>query len=119
VKSLESLWDTGFEEVCTMDEPYLSYKFNTFGVLRGPDGRLWFGVTSGCSCPGSWHEYNYDPETLVADLEPLNDQTFSEFERQVMAFCSDKYDTPVPLDEKKAFIATALEALRAKEKKAV
>ena len=84
MKTLESLeyGDSGFNEVATIECTDQSYSFDIFGVIKGPDGRLWYGNTTGCSCPGQWHEYNYDPETLSTDLSPLNAHTVDQFERE-------------------------------------
>lgn len=39
------------EIVLGLDEPNMSYEFNMFVIWQHKDGRLFYGIDSGCSCP--------------------------------------------------------------------
>lgn len=100
-----------FEVVAEMDQPDLSYEFNTFRVVRHkPSGRLFWGDSAGCSCPTPFEEYFFevDGEQVVAtDMNEITDATWDQFCKESAGFCEyeSDYIKPVPVDERREFMA--------------
>lgn len=60
------------------------YDWNTLGVLKSPDGRLWWGHSSGCSC-----NCFEDSFKSTQDMDELNGRTLQMFWDNVAKFPTD------------------------------
>lgn len=89
------------EMIAELDEPNLYYEFNSLGVFKNKAGRLFYGETSGCSCPPAYYEYKTE-----ADLTPITlGDSFTAFERVV----EDFPDTREAKDEMLTIVKKLLE----------
>lgn len=97
----------GLVIVDTLDEPDLSWEFNTFLVVQHTEsGRLFYGTSSGCSCPRPFEEYHFDgPDDT--DLEEITKASFGSFEVTVNNF-------PVPQHEINETVDKVKKLLKAK-----
>lgn len=76
----------GLEIVATLDEPDLSYEYNTFLVVKDIyTGRLFYATDSGCSCPTPFENYHFRGADDT-DLQEITKQNLEQFEREVMNF---------------------------------
>ncbi len=76
----------GLEIVATLDEPDLSYEYNTFLVVKDKTtGRLFYAINSGCSCPTPFEDYHFRGADDT-DLQEITKQNLEQFEREVMNF---------------------------------
>lgn len=111
-----------FEQVDQLDEPDMSYEFNTFLVIRHlPSDRILYGQSSGCSCPTPFEEYSIevDGDQLIShDMNEVARSNFADFERDVNAFCSEEYSGKVAVEEKRDLIQKVRELLTLKQKRA-
>lgn len=57
-----------------LDERDLSYEFNMFVVWKHTDGRLFYGIDSGCSCPSPFEDYHsLDDLTEIKTYDQLKE----------------------------------------------
>lgn len=88
----------GFELINEINEPNLSYEFNTFGIFRKKGTReLFWGTDQGCSCPSPWERHT------ESNLNPIVRNTYNEFEVAVNEFPADLEDRRRLID----FVRTA------------
>lgn len=96
----------GLSLVTTIDEPGLSYQYNTFLIVKHNDsGRIYYAMDSGCSCPIPFgYEYFNNPDdTSLIEITP---QSFSSFEASVNSF-------PVKMSERQSCISLIKDYLKA------
>lgn len=81
----------GLEILGTLDEPNLSYEYNTFLVVRHPEsGRVFWAQNSGCSCPTPFEDFYFrGPDNT--DMDEATVLGFFRFEAEVMSFCNESY----------------------------
>ena len=70
---------SGYKTIASADA-LGGYEWDQFHVLRGPDGRLYVGAGSGCSC-------SYFGDTSPADLAPVD--SWREAAHRVQAWARD------------------------------
>lgn len=100
--------ECGLTTLDTMDEPGLSYEFNTMKLWQDlKTDRVFYAHSSGCSCPTPFEEYYFESAD-DNDLNEVTQQNFSGFERTVDSF-------PVTMEERQAFVTAAKEALARRE----
>lgn len=94
----------GLTIVDTLEEPDLSYEFNTFLVLKHAEsGMLFYCRDKGCSCPTPFEDYHFkNPDDH--NLEVLNRDSWSNFETSVANF-------PAPQGDRVKFMDKVRDAL--------
>lgn len=100
--------DFGFERVDVLDEPNLSYEFNTFLVLKHTaSGRVFYAQDSGCSCPTPFEDYYFrvDGESVDTNLDEVTQTSWLPFERAVENF-------PVSMSERQECLKKTADALK-------
>lgn len=97
----------GLEIVDTLDESNLNYEFNTLLIVRATDtNRMYYAISSGCSCPCPFEEYHY----ASAENNDLNEIT----KENVNQFISEVNRFPVSTDERQVAIQKVRNGLRRK-----
>jgi len=88
---------SGLEVLATLDEPALSYEFNTLLVVQAIESRaIYFACSSGCSCPTPFEEYYFTTGGMIHNLTEVSRETYASFEKTIREFpCSnsEKNDT--------------------------
>lgn len=107
--NMESIYDyekeLGLKLLGELDQQDLSYEFNKIGVFRHAEtGRLFWANTSGCSCPGDYHEFDWDGPDRN-NLRELRAGTVQDFKDAVMAF-------PASMEERQKFLTQADDWMR-------
>lgn len=72
----------GLRAIGELDDPQACYSFNILAVWQHDDGRVFWGVDAGCSCPAPFE----DTESLD-DLTLLTADTWAEFQEAVERHC--------------------------------
>lgn len=74
----------GLTVVGQLNDPNASYSFDDLVVWSASDGRLFYAMDSGCSCPTPFEQYHG-----LADLTPItaHPDSFASFERDVANHC--------------------------------
>lgn len=96
---------SGLEKLVELDEPDLSYEYNTLVVVRHLESRrLFFAQDSGCSCPTPFEDYHFNSPTdhNIREIEP---HSFGAFEGEVNSF-------PVDMDQRQRAISIVRLALK-------
>lgn len=78
-------------------EEDMSYEFNILTVWQHQGGKVYYAVSSGCSCPTPFEEY-----TSLEGLEVLNKATWKNFENAVEGISCDVVDRVALLQKAKA-----------------
>lgn len=91
----------GLEIVAEIGEEHF-YDFDILAVWKDKEGNLYYGDSSGCSCPSPFEEYDG-----VESLYRIEKSNFDEFERKINEYgCSEYADRngAPSLDRKRKFI---------------
>ena len=72
----------GLTKIEEIDDPGSCYSFEMFVLWRHQDGRLFYAIDSGCSCPSPFEGY-----TSLDDLTELTDGTWGMFADSLVAWC--------------------------------
>ena len=85
--------DNGLELIGELDEPNLSYRFNTMEVVRHVStGRVFYAVSWGCSCPVPFEDEHFNgPDDTSLTPITIGD-SFSSYQRQLEEFPDDIQD---------------------------
>lgn len=89
--------DFGLKLLGELDEETLRYEFNKIGIFQHiKSGKVFYAHTSGCSCPGGYHEFNF-VSILDNNLREITSHSMENFKMDVMNF-------PAAMDKKILFI---------------
>lgn len=80
----------GLRVVGELEDPLSCYDFDTLVVWQHEDGRILWGVDSGCSCPSPFEDYD------VSDLYELTTANWPTFARTVDMHCVDNHRGELP-----------------------
>lgn len=80
----------GLRVVGELEDPMACYDFDTLVVWQHEDGRILWGVDSGCSCPVAFEDYD------VSDLYEVTTANWSTFARTVDMHCVDNHRGELP-----------------------
>ncbi len=95
----------GLNQVAVIDEEGLSYEFNTFLVVQDKaTGRVFYGTSSGCSCPTPFEEYHFNSADDTDLTEVTNGDSFTSFQREAEGFRGSQPDIEAAIDAVKSIL---------------
>lgn len=101
----------GLTLIDSLDQPDLSYEFNTFIVVQHIEsGRVFEAQSSGCSCPCPFEEYYFNSPDNT-DMSEVTVANFSTFETSIISWCKENH---ILQHEMNSFIDNVKTALKEK-----
>lgn len=100
----------GLKIVGVLDQPDLSYEYNTFVVWQHEDSkRLFYATDTGCSCPTPFEEYNFESPDNNTLTEIKAGDSWNSFVNDVSNFCNEDWrsieNRNIPQSEKDDLIS--------------